>query len=133
MTADTTGVSLDTAGLVDPQCSITAVEDSAPQVIDSPSPLDEFAAPVYNHFRQELFVAEETTVHEPATVPKFSELKNRDTMIDSLSTLKDLGVQMENIELLADQAAKGAMTMTSAPREAVPWKRREVIPTHQIM
>ena len=49
--------------------------------------------------------------------------------------MKDLGAQMEHIELLADQAAKRAMTMSTLPdqREAVPWKRREVIPMAQIM
>ena len=62
---------------------------------------------------------------------KFSEiLENLDTMIDGLSPLKD--VQMENIELLADQAAKRAMMSALLdPREAVPWKWRKVIPMHQ--
>ena len=66
---------------------------------------------------------------------KFSEiLKNLDTMIDGLSPLEDLVVQMENIELLADQAAKRAMMSTHPdPREAVTWKRRESIPMHQIL
>ena len=61
MAAVTTGVSLDTTGLVNTQCSITAVEDSAPQVDGSLSPLDEFAAPVYNRVRQEQIGAEEMT------------------------------------------------------------------------
>ena len=65
--------------------------------------------------RQELLVAEQTTQnlveiptdHELVTLQKSSEiLKNLNTMIDALSTTKDLGVQMENIELLADQAKK---------------------------
>ena len=79
MAAVTTGVNLDTTDLVNPQCSVTAVEDSAPQAIHSRSPSDEFAAPVYNQARQELFVAEETTqnkveipmVHEPGLCRSF--------------------------------------------------------------
>ena len=68
-------------------------------------------------------------VHEPLTVQKFSEvLKTLDRTIDVLSPLKDLGVQMENIELMADQAAKRAIMSTLPdPREAVLWKRRKVI------
>ena len=42
--------------LVNPRCSATAVGDSAPQVVGSLSPVNEFAAPV----RQEQLVAEET-------------------------------------------------------------------------
>ena len=57
MAAVTTGVSLDTSGLANPQFPFTAVGASAPQVVDSLSPLDEFAAHVYNQVRQELFVA----------------------------------------------------------------------------
>ena len=53
----TTGVSSDTTRLVNPLCAITAVEASAPQVVGSLPPLDEFAAPVH----QEQIVAEETT------------------------------------------------------------------------
>ena len=88
--------------------------------------------------RQELLVAEQTTQnlveiptdHELVTLQKSSEiLKNLNTMIDALSTTKDLGVQMENIELLADQANKRAMTMNTLPDPRdVPGKRREVIP-----
>ena len=44
----TTGVSLDTTGVVSPRCSTTAVEALGPQVDGSTSPLDEFAALVYN-------------------------------------------------------------------------------------
>ena len=40
---------------------------------------------------------------------------------------------MENIELLAEQAAKRPMMSTLPdPREAVPWKRRRVIPMPSI-
>ena len=82
MAAVTTGVNFDTTGLVNPHCSITAVEASAPHVVDSLSPLDEFTTPVYNQVRQELFVAEETTQnsveiptdHELVTVQKFCEI-----------------------------------------------------------
>ena len=70
------------------------------------------------------------TVHEPFTVQKFSEvLKILDRTIDGLSPLKDLGVQMGNIELMADQAAKRAIMSTLPdPPEVVLWKRRKVIP-----
>ena len=47
MAAVTTGVNLHTTGMV-----ITAVEDSASS---------ESSAPIHNHVRQELFIAEETT------------------------------------------------------------------------
>ena len=43
----------DTTDLVNPLCAITAVEDSAPQVVGSFPPLDEFASSVH----QEQFVA----------------------------------------------------------------------------
>ena len=61
MAAVTTGVSHDTTDLVNPQCPITAVGASAPQVAGSISSLDESATPVRNQVRQELFVAEGTT------------------------------------------------------------------------
>jgi len=73
---------------VNPRCSTTAVGDFAGSI----SPVDEFATPVYNQVRRELFVAEETT-------QKSSEiLEKLDTMIQGLSPLKDLVVRMENIE-----------------------------------
>ena len=43
-----TDVNLDITGFVNPQFSSSAVETSAPQVIGSLPPLEEFAAPVYN-------------------------------------------------------------------------------------
>ena len=46
MAAVSTGVNLDTAGLVNPRCSITAVEASAQQDDGSISSLDEFTARV---------------------------------------------------------------------------------------
>ena len=65
-------------------------------------------------------IVEIPTVHELVTVQKFSELL--DTMIDGLFPLKDLVVQMENIELLADQVAKRAMT--SALLHGMPFQGR---------
>ena len=44
-----------------PQFSSTAVEGSAPQVVVSLPPFDEFTAPVYNQVHQEQIVAGETT------------------------------------------------------------------------
>ena len=86
MAAITTGARLDTTGLMNSQCSITAVQGS---------PLGEPSAPKNNQVRQELlFIAEETTqnmaeittVHEPVTAQKLSEiLENLDTMIHGLS------------------------------------------------
>ena len=58
MAAVTTGVSRDTTVVVNPHCLITAVEASVPQVDGSISPLDEFAAPVYNQVHQLLLMAE---------------------------------------------------------------------------
>ena len=49
----TTGVRADTTGLVNLLCSFTSVEASAPQVVSSLPPLDEFEVPVYNQVDQE--------------------------------------------------------------------------------
>ena len=48
MTAVATGVNLDTTGVVNQQCAITAVEAPAPQVVGSLLLLGEFASPVDN-------------------------------------------------------------------------------------
>ena len=58
MAAVNTGVNLDTTGVVNPRCFITAVETSAPQIDGSFSPLDESAAPVYNKIHQLLLTSE---------------------------------------------------------------------------
>ena len=68
-----TGVSLDTTGLVNPQCPVKAVKASAPQVADSISSLGESTTPLHNQARRELFVAEGTT-HNSAEVPTDHEL-----------------------------------------------------------
>ena len=57
----TTDVNLDVTGLVNPQFSSTAAEGSAPQVVGSHPPFEEFTAPVYNQVNQEQIVAGETT------------------------------------------------------------------------
>ena len=62
-TTVTTGVNLDIAGLVTPQFSSTAVEASAPQVVVSLPPFEEFTAPVYNQVHQEQIVAGEVTLN----------------------------------------------------------------------
>ena len=107
---------------------------------------------MHNQVRQEFFVAKETT-QQPVEIPTDDELvieqrsseilKKLGETIDSVSTmthdlspLKDLGVRMENIELLADQVGKRAMTMMSTlpdPREAAPWKRRKIITMPRIL
>ena len=61
VTAVTTGVKLDTAVLVSPQFSGTAVEASAPQIVGSLPPFAEFTEPVYNQVHQEQIVAGEMT------------------------------------------------------------------------
>ena len=61
MESVTTGVGVDTNGLVNAQSPITAVEASASQVIGSLPRLDESAAPVYHHARQEQSAAGEAT------------------------------------------------------------------------
>ena len=50
-------------------------------------------------------------------------LKNLDTMSDGLPPLKDLVVQMENMELTLSDLAK----RTLPAREDVPWKRHKII------
>ena len=52
---------MDTNGLVNAQSPVTAVEGSASQVSGSLPRLDESAAPVYHHVRQEQIAAGETT------------------------------------------------------------------------
>ena len=81
--------------------------------------MDKSSASSYNRVRQELFIAETMadipTVHEPVTGQKLSEiLENLDTMNHGLSPLKDLVVQTENIELLAEQAANAGDDVCSA-------------------
>ena len=74
---------VDIAGLVKPQSSFTAVEASAPQVVGSLPPFQEFDAPVYNQIHQEQIVAGETTqnivqnsaVQEHEIVQENSELQ----------------------------------------------------------
>lgn len=61
LAAVTTGVYLDITGSVNPQFSISAVESSAPQGVDSLPSLEEGAAFVYSRVHQEQFVAEKTT------------------------------------------------------------------------
>ena len=60
MTTLTTDVNFDISGLVNPQFSISVVEASAPQVVGSLPPFEEFGAPVYNQIHQEQIVAGET-------------------------------------------------------------------------
>ena len=62
MESVTTGVSLDTTGLVNPHCPITTVEASAPHVDGSLPPLDVSAAAVCNQIRQEQIAAEQERV-----------------------------------------------------------------------
>ena len=59
-TTVTTDVNLDIPGLVNPQYSSAAVEASAPQVVGSLPPFEEFTAPVYNQIHQEQIVAGQT-------------------------------------------------------------------------
>ena len=69
MTTVNPGVSFDITSLVSPQFSSTAVEASAPQVVVSLPPFEEFTAPVYNQVHQEQIVAGEMTqniVENPA-------------------------------------------------------------------
>ena len=56
-----TDVNLDVTGLVSPHFSSTAVEGSAPLVVVSFPPFDEFTASVYNQVHQEQIGAGETT------------------------------------------------------------------------
>ena len=54
---------VDITRLVNPQFSNTAMEASAPQVVGSLPPFEEFDAPVYNRILQEQIVAGEMTQH----------------------------------------------------------------------
>ena len=65
MEAVTTGVSSDTTGLANPPCALTAAEASAPHVVGSLLPLDEFAA----HVHQEQIVAEQDCVQRRFVEP----------------------------------------------------------------
>ena len=77
----------------------------------------------------------QTVTYTDAATWKFAKiLESLNTMIHFLSPLTDLAEQMENIELLAVEAAKRAMMSTLLdPREAVSWKRRKVISMPRIM
>ena len=69
MTTFNPHISFDITGLVSPQFSSTVVEASAPQVLLSLPPFEEFSAPVYNQDHQEQIVAWEMTqnvVENPA-------------------------------------------------------------------
>ena len=72
MTTVTPDVNFDITGLVNPRLSITAVETSAPQVVGSLPPFEEFDAPVYNQIHQEQIVAGETT-HNTVESPAVQE------------------------------------------------------------
>ena len=103
------------------------VEDSAPQITDSLSPVDEFAATVHNQVRQELFIAEETTQN---MVVRVDELTN---MIGScVEQLSPLAARMENIEKKTEKIVFLAKRMMKPGR--VPWKRRRLfIPMSHIL
>ena len=96
-----------TTGLVNPRCSTTAVEDSAPQVVGSISSVDEFATPVYNQVQQFLLMTE--------GIEKLCGAA--ETAVESVPPL-------DEIVLLA----KG----TTEQQGRVPWKRRR-IPTPLIL
>ena len=74
---------VDITGLVNPQISNTAIEASAPEVVGSLLPFEEFTAPVYNQAHQEQIVAgemalnivENPVVQEQAIVQENSELQ----------------------------------------------------------
>ena len=105
--AVTTGVTSDTTGLVNPLCAITAVEASAPQVVASLPPLDEFAAPVH----QEQIVAEETTQNF-GRIPKecvapAPAATEKDAWVESLCSLHDVPLA-ERLRLKREAEAKSA-------------------------
>ena len=100
MTTVTTDVNFDITGLVNSQFSITAVEASAPQVIGSLPPLEEFDAPVYDIIHQEHIVAGETTqniveipvVQEQVIV---QEIPQAPQIIGSFPLLDDVAAQID--------------------------------------
>ena len=99
MTTVTTGVNLDTTGLVNLQISFTAVEASAPQVFGSHPPLEEFAAPVYDQVHQEQKLQEETTLNivEIPVVQKqviVQEIPQAPQIVDSTPLLEFVAAQI---------------------------------------
>ena len=101
MTTVTTDVNSDISGLVNPQFSFTAVEASAPQVVVSLPPLEEFDAPVYDRIHQRHIVAGEMTpniVENPA-VQEQVVVQEILQVVGSLPLLEDFAatVQPQNI------------------------------------
>ena len=95
MAAVTTGVNLDTNGLVNSKCSVTTVEASAPQVVGSISPLEEFAAPVYDQVHEE-----QVDRITPAPAISCAALAPAPTRIPaSALQVGDMGCHCENIRL----------------------------------
>ena len=103
-TTVTTDVNLDFTGLVNPQFSIAAVEASAPQVVCSLPPLEEFDAPMYNQLHQEQIAAGETTqniVEIPQVVQEqviVQEIPQAPQIIDSFPLLEDVAAQIDATE-----------------------------------
>ena len=99
-TTVTTDVTLDFTGLVNPQFSITAVEASAPKVVCSLPPSEEFDAPVYNQIHQEQIAAGETTqniveipvVHEQVIA---QEIPQAPQIIGSFLLLEEIATQID--------------------------------------
>ena len=108
-TTVTTDDNLDMTGLVCPQFSSSAEELSAPHVVDSRHPLEEFTEPVYNQVHQEQIAAGETTeniaeipgVQEQVIVLENSELQ---VMMPTHQQIVDI-TSMENppLSITADE------------------------------
>ena len=98
---------LDITGLLYPQFSSTAVEPSAPHVVDSLPPLEEFSAPGYNPVLQEQIIAGEMT----QTLIENSAVQEQ--VVDSLPLLEEFTEPVYN-QVHQEQIAAGETTENSA-------------------
>ena len=100
---------VDITDLVRTQFSITNVEASAPQVVGSLPPLEEFPAPVCNQVHQEQIVAGETTQYivEILVVQEqviFQKIPQAPQVVGSLPLSEDLAAQEQIVATVQPQA-----------------------------
>ena len=106
-----TDVNLDITGLMSLQFSSTAVEASAPQVVVSLPPFEEFTEPVYNHVHQEQIVTGEITlnivehpaVQEQLTVQEIPQVSVVERIQELCSFTGLMNPQISTVSLEASQ------------------------------
>ena len=87
---------------MNPRCSTTAVEDSAPQIVGSFSPVDELAAPVY----QDQLVAEETTQNTTENPIPSSTSTSSDRLDELANMLDSCNEQLTPLAALGESIEK---------------------------